>query len=397
MFHLVTGGSGSGKSAFAEDMICGYAAESAGDLFYIATMMPFGEETKQKINRHRRMRADKGFQTIECYTGLERIAEQGSECCPGWENAKRRCVLLECMSNLAANEIYQPASEVHEPANEAGQTDRAGAEETLAEEAVTEETAEDTLTERILHGVMALKERCSHLVIVTNEVCSECAEDSEEMQMYKRILAAVNVRLAQMADAVTEVVYGIPVPLKRPVAAEPDELAGIEKVRGSDKTECLDKVEDREKTKDIWNGEGEPHMKLVIGGAHQGKSEYAKRKYGRMHPDASDDAKEHFVWADGEHCSFEELYSCDGIDHFELLLKRMMRAGEDLSNLPSQITEKNPDLVIVTTEIGYGLVPIEAFDREYREQTGRICTQLARLSSRVDRVVCGIGVTLKGE
>lgn len=373
MFHLVTGGSGSGKSAFAEDMICGYAAECAGDLFYIATMMPFGEETKQKINRHRRMRADKGFQTIECYTGLEQMARQGSRDCPGWENAKKPCVLLECMSNLTANEIYQPASEAYEPANEAGQPDRSGAEETLAEETVTKETAEDTVTERILRGVMALKERCSHLVIVTNEVCSECAEDSEEMQMYKRILAAVNVRLAQMADAVTEVVYGIPVMVKCPGAAEPDS------------------------TKDSWSSEGEPHMKLVIGGAHQGKSEYAKRKYSRMHSDASDDTKENFVWADGESCSFEELYFCDGIEHFELLIKRMLKAGEDISTLPARIAEKNPELVIVSTEIGYGLVPVEAFDREYREQTGRILTELAQLSSRVDRVVCGIGVTLKGE
>lgn len=374
MFHLVTGGSGSGKSAYAEDVICRHAASCAGDLFYIATMMPFGEETKRKIKRHRRMRADKGFQTIECYTGLEQMARQGNKDCPGWENAKKPCVLLECMSNLTANEIYQPANEVHEPADEAGQTDRAGAEETLAEEAVIEETVtEDAVTERILRGVMALKERCSHLVIVTNEVCSECAEDSEEMQMYKRILAAVNVRLAQMADAVTEVVYGIPVMVKCPGAAEPDRM------------------------KDTWNREGEPHMKLVIGGAHQGKSEYAKRKYGRMHPDASDGTKENFVWADGENCSFEELYSCGGIEHFELLIKRMLKAGEDISTLPAQIAEKNPDLVIVSTEIGYGLVPVDAFDREYREQTGRILTELAKRSSRVDRVVCGIGVTLKGE
>ena len=78
-------------------------------------------------------------------------------------------------------------------------------------------------------------------------------------------------------------------------------------------------------------------------------------------------------------------------------MKRMMKAGEDTSHLASRIAEKNPDIVIVSTEIGYGLVPIDAFDREYREQTGRVCTQLAELSSRVDRVVCGIGVTLKGE
>ena len=50
----------------------------------------------------------------------------------------------------------------------------------------------------------------------------------------------------------------------------------------------------------------------------------------------------------------------------------------------------------MTQEIGYGLVPVDAFDRRYRELTGRICTVLATNSDQVDRVVCGIGVTIKG-
>ena len=339
MFHLVTGGSGSGKSAFAEGVVCQFARECAGDLFYIATMMPFGEETERKIQRHRRMRADKGFQTIECYTGLEQMAEHGSGDCPGWGNAFHPCVLLECMSNLTAHEIYQS------------------------------ESSRKDAAERIIRGVVALRRKCSHLVIVTNEVCSECTQDSEEMQLYKRVLAEINVRLAQMADAVTEVVYGIPVMWKAPASDDQGRAVSSEKT---------------------GNRKGVPGMKLVIGGAHQGKREYAKKKYGGIEPDE-------FQWVDGKSCSFEEVYSCRGIYHFELLMKRMMKAGEDTSHLASRIAEKNPDIVIVSTEIGYGLVPVNAFDREYREQTGRVCTQLAELSSRVDRVVCGIGVTLKGE
>ena len=35
------------------------------------------------------------------------------------------------------------------------------------------------------------------------------------MQEYKRVLAEVNRRMAQMAERVTEVVYGIPVEVKR--------------------------------------------------------------------------------------------------------------------------------------------------------------------------------------
>ena len=71
MFYVVTGGSGSGKSAFAEDLICrNYhvpgSDHPAGSLLYIATMVPYGEETRSKIRRHRDMRMNKGFSTIEC-------------------------------------------------------------------------------------------------------------------------------------------------------------------------------------------------------------------------------------------------------------------------------------------------------------------------------------------
>lgn len=64
--------------------------------------------------------------------------------------------------------------------------------------------------------------------------------------------------------------------------------------------------------------------------------------------------------------------------------------------LAREIAVRNPDIVITVDEIGCGLVPVDEFERACREQTGRICTQLARAAGRVDRVVCGIGVTLKG-
>ena len=78
MMEVVTGGSGSGKSAYAEQKICGLQ-QGTGRLYYIATMYPYGSETERKIEKHRWMRAGKGFRTLEWYTGL-------SECnvCPIW-------------------------------------------------------------------------------------------------------------------------------------------------------------------------------------------------------------------------------------------------------------------------------------------------------------------------
>ena len=80
MITLITGGSGSGKSAYAEQKVVEF-----GDFnrIYIATMYPFDEESHQRIARHRAMRAEKNFSTVECYVGLKNV-----------KIPKHSCVLL---------------------------------------------------------------------------------------------------------------------------------------------------------------------------------------------------------------------------------------------------------------------------------------------------------------
>lgn len=126
-------------------------------------------------------------------------------------------------------------------------------------------------------------------------------------------------------------------------------------------------------------------MKLVIGGAFQGKLLYAKEQF------QMEDG-----WADGGICSEEELYRCCGVFHFHEYIGRMVAEGQDTSDLATAMIEKNPECVVVTNELGYGVVPVEAFDRQYRETTGRVCTKLAAYAECVHRVVCGIGQVIKG-
>ena len=58
--------------------------------------------------------------------------------------------------------------------------------------------------------------------------------------------------------------------------------------------------------------------------------------------------------------------------------------------------EKNENLqLLISDEIGYGLVPIDDFEREYREFHGRVMTELAEQADRVERVVCGIPQRIK--
>ena len=67
MLILVTGGAASGKSAHAERLLC---ASAAGARLYLATMQPFGAAAETRIARHRALRRDKGFETVERPLGL---------------------------------------------------------------------------------------------------------------------------------------------------------------------------------------------------------------------------------------------------------------------------------------------------------------------------------------
>ncbi|MDD5805572.1 bifunctional adenosylcobinamide kinase/adenosylcobinamide-phosphate guanylyltransferase [Blautia sp. HCP3S3_H10_1] len=167
MMTVVTGGSGSGKSAFAEDKILSFGP---GRRIYIATMHPYDEESHRRVARHRQMRAGKGFETVECYTGLKSL-----------DFPEDAVVLLECMSNLAANEMFE------------------------------EYGAGEKTVEAILEGVKKLKNQVRHLVIVTNEIFSETASYEGDTVRYQKYLGKINQSIGKMADELVEVVYGIPV------------------------------------------------------------------------------------------------------------------------------------------------------------------------------------------
>lgn len=178
MLILITGGSGSGKSAYAEEYI---TELSEGCIkYYIATMQVFGEEGQCKVLRHREMREGKGFWTLEQPTSIEeagqKIADSNEEC----------TALLECMSNLVANEMFC--------------------------EALPKKS--EIVTEKTISGVEQLNCKLKHLVIVTNNVFEDGVLYDELTMEYIRAMGLINRRLAAKADKVIEVVVGIPVIVK---------------------------------------------------------------------------------------------------------------------------------------------------------------------------------------
>lgn len=127
-------------------------------------------------------------------------------------------------------------------------------------------------------------------------------------------------------------------------------------------------------------------MKLVIGGAWQGKID-AACNYFKI---------EKTQLIDGRDCPMESIYDADGIHHFHEYVKRMLMQQISTEGFLDRLCEKNPNLLIISNEIGYGLVPMEPFEREWREQTGRICCEAAQKSDQVLRVTAGIVNLIKG-
>ena len=71
--------------------------------------------------------------------------------------------------------------------------------------------------------------------------------------------------------------------------------------------------------------------------------------------------------------------------HFHEYIRRSMEEEREFSL--EELLEKNPGVVLVTNELGYGVVPADRFDREYREKTGRICCQAAQAAGELRRKV----------
>jgi len=126
-------------------------------------------------------------------------------------------------------------------------------------------------------------------------------------------------------------------------------------------------------------------MWLITGGAFQGKMDYALSQTGIQ--------AEKVI--DGATCEVFELLDKPLVNHFHLWIYRMLQEGKDINEALNQILQKNPNIVIVVDELGCGIVPIEAFDRNYREITGRVCCLLAENAKEVHRVICGLGMVLK--
>ena len=112
-------------------------------------------------------------------------------------------------------------------------------------------------------------------------------------------------------------------------------------------------------------------MILIIGGAYHNKLAYALKTYNIVKEDMQN----------GSDCPVNEAFSKKGIYNLHLLIKRYMESNIE---------------IIICNEIGSGIIPLDKFEREYRDMVGRIVSEISAISHKVERIYYGIPTILKG-
>ncbi len=162
---FIIGTPDSGKSAMAEKIVAELA--DPDHRIYLATMIPYGSEGRERVRKHRMMRDGKGFITIEspfdiCSSLSDYDKSNGNR-------LGEMTVLLECLSNLVANELFER---------------RSGREELLG---------------RLYGDIRWIAQRAGNLVIVSNHFEIEESFD-EETRSYAETLDMLNGMISGLAD-----------------------------------------------------------------------------------------------------------------------------------------------------------------------------------------------------
>ncbi len=168
---FVVGGSGNGKSAYAERI----ASKIGGKMIYIATMPIYSDDDWKVVERHHKLRAGRGFETLERPKRLEDIPDNNET------------ILLECMSTHVANMMFGD-----------------GFEE-------LKKNKEMDWEQEIWDEVKPFFNRNGSTIIVSAESAKDGFEYDPETNDYRLVLAHINNKLAEEADIFVEVVCGIPV------------------------------------------------------------------------------------------------------------------------------------------------------------------------------------------
>ena len=167
MTIFISGGAKCGKSSIAQDLTVALA--KGGKHYYVATMIPTGEEDRDRICRHLADRAGMGFETVECFRNIMSIVDEEGT------------FLVDNVTSLLQNALF--------PVEKNFEMDLAAAN-------------------RCADELIDFAERVRHAVFVSDYIYSDAERYSESTEMYRKCLADVDRRLAKICDTVIEVSAG---------------------------------------------------------------------------------------------------------------------------------------------------------------------------------------------
>lgn len=179
MLILIIGGSGSGKSAFAEKR----ARELAGtnlQKYYLATMAVHDDEMRKKVQRHQMIRKNDEWITLEYPVDIGK----GADLIPVKKSGT--VILLEDLGNLTANEMFRDGRVF----------------------------PGDEVCEKISRDISVLESKACAVIIVSNQIFNDGISYDKETMQYIEAMGKLHQKLAERAVEVTEVVVGIPARLK---------------------------------------------------------------------------------------------------------------------------------------------------------------------------------------
>jgi adenosyl cobinamide kinase/adenosyl cobinamide phosphate guanylyltransferase len=127
-------------------------------------------------------------------------------------------------------------------------------------------------------------------------------------------------------------------------------------------------------------------MHLIIGGKYMGKLNYARSLYG-------EDISVCDLAVEKE---TEAMFEARLVVNLQDGVRRLLEKGESARDFFDLNLHRMKDMVVIGDEIGSGVVPIDPFERLWRDETGFLYQTLASEADIVDRVWAGLSCRLKG-
>ena len=170
MTILLSGGSKSGKSLFAQELTLRLA--NGGRRYYVATMIPADDEDRTRIRRHLAEREGMGFETIEC--GRELLA-----CLQAAD--RNAAFLLDSTTALLMNALFPNPAACDMDENAAA---------------------------RCADELVVFSRSVRHAVIVSDYLYADAARYDGSTEVFRKALAHIDRKLAAVCDVVIEAAAG---------------------------------------------------------------------------------------------------------------------------------------------------------------------------------------------